>query len=253
MVSIRTGELCGEAKPRQRGELFLRVSRSLKSHRPPNTTRRHSASRLNQSPITMASPNDDMLRTLREDIRNMNSNLQPEESVRGGIYRSQWTPSKTHMVPVWRQRPQDIQPEYPEPMRLNVGGRKFEVGRATLTESGYFRSLLSNKHSWSAQPDGSYFVDADPEIFEYLIRFMRRPSVYPLFWSKNDGFDYGLYHRVQVEAEHFEMPSLYEWIKNKTYVDAISVHTLKPVNEFVNTMGEKEKPGNYSEDCQVVS
>ena len=44
---------------------------------------------------------------------------------------------------------------------------------------------------------------------------MRRPEVFPLFYSKMNGFDYDLYNRLQAEALYFQTDTLYEWIKDK--------------------------------------
>ena len=44
---------------------------------------------------------------------------------------------------------------------------------------------------------------------------MRRPEVFPLFYSKINGLDYNLYNRLQAEALYFQIDTLYEWIKDK--------------------------------------
>jgi hypothetical protein len=75
---------------------------------------------------------------------------------------------------------------------------------------------------------------------------MRRPTIFPLFWSKSEGFDYALYHRVQTEAEVFKVDALHDWIRDKKYLDAIHMHTLKAVKEDTRL-------SNYSQDCYVVS
>lgn len=93
---------------------------------------------------------------------------------------------------------------FPSVITLDVGGRLFKVSTDILiAESGLFQHQLSYRFTWTPQADGSYFLDADPEIFEHLLRFMRRPSKFPLFWSNDRGFDYDLYQRLQTEAEYF--------------------------------------------------
>ncbi|CAN9214022.1 unnamed protein product [Alternaria alternata] len=106
---------------------------------------------------------------------------------------------------------------YPRHLTLDIGGRKFKVSRDTLeAESGWFEQQLSGRFApWEPEMDGSYFIDADPDLFEHLLRFMRRPEVFPLFYSKMNGFDYDLYNRLQAEALYFQMDTLYEWIKDK--------------------------------------
>jgi len=109
---------------------------------------------------------------------------------------------------------------------LDVGGRKFRTTPDTLrAESGLFRRQLSDRFTWTAQDDGSYFLDADPELFEHLLRFMRRPEVFPLFYSRADGIDYDLYNRLEIEACYFQIKSLHDWIKDQMYHQALVVHT----------------------------
>src|SRR4051812_48134438 len=78
------------------------------------------------------------------------------------------------------------------PVRLKVGGRRFVTTRETLTEeSAFFASLLSGRWD-NALPDGSYFINADPALFEHILRYLRR-SVFPLFFDAENGHDHHLY------------------------------------------------------------
>jgi len=53
---------------------------------------------------------------------------------------------------------------------LQVGERQFFTTReALIAESSFFASLLSGRWD-NAQEDGSYFIDADPNIFEHVLR-----------------------------------------------------------------------------------
>ncbi|KAH7395266.1 hypothetical protein DE146DRAFT_765053 [Phaeosphaeria sp. MPI-PUGE-AT-0046c] len=114
------------------------------------------------------------------------------------------------------------QTPYPRIITLDVGGRKYKTSIATLlAESGLFRVQLSDRFTWAPEADGSYFLDADPDLFEHLLRFMRRPNVFPLFYSKAAGFDYNLYSQLEEEAEYFQMDELHAWIKKKKYLEAI--------------------------------
>ena len=99
---------------------------------------------------------------------------------------------------------------YPETIPLDVGGRKFKVAADVLTaESGFFRRQLSDRFTWAPEPDGSYFLDADPDLFEHLLAFMRRPEVFPLFYAKTDGFNYNLYNRLEAKANYFQIDTLH--------------------------------------------
>lgn len=65
--------------------------------------------------------------------------------------------------------PASFSPVESNQITLQVGERRFLTTRQTLTEgSGFFFSLLSGRWD-NAQSDGFYFVDADPESFEYIL------------------------------------------------------------------------------------
>jgi hypothetical protein len=51
---------------------------------------------------------------------------------------------------------------------------------------------------------------------------MRRPSRFPLYWNKKDGFDYALYCRVEAEADYFMLEGLRDWIRQAKYLQAVS-------------------------------
>ncbi|KAL1798639.1 hypothetical protein ACET3X_002676 [Alternaria dauci] len=148
---------------------------------------------------------------------------------------------------------------YPKNLTLDVGGRKFKVSRDTLkAESGLFERQLSGRFSpWEPEADGSYFLDADPDLFEHLLRFMRRPEVFPLFYSKMNGFDYDLYNRLQAEALYFQMDTLYNWIKFEGYLAAIKVKASKMDvrrigNRNMVTVPSEALPVNIIQDLHVI-
>ncbi|KAI4669230.1 uncharacterized protein J4E79_001273 [Alternaria viburni] len=131
---------------------------------------------------------------------------------------------------------------YPKNLVLDIGGRKFKVARNTLEEeSGLFQRQFSVCYSWTPELDGSYFLDADPDLFEHLLRYMRRPEVFPLFYSVMNGFDYDLYNHLQAEALYFQIKKLYEWIEAKSGAlfhelsKCISVHVEYDLTEVVRT------------------
>ena len=116
---------------------------------------------------------------------------------------------------------------YPKNLVLDIGGRKFKVARNTLEEeSGLFQRQFSVCYSWTPELDGSYFLDADPDLFEHLLRYMRRPEVFPLFYSVMNGFDYDLYNHLQAEALYFQIKKLYEWIEAKVLIFYFSVRLI---------------------------
>jgi hypothetical protein len=111
---------------------------------------------------------------------------------------------------------------------LNVGGRIFKTLRMTIKESEFLRDVKikdwdNGRHILK---DGSFFLDADPDIFAHLLRYMRRPEVFPLFWDPKSGFDYDLYHRLGREAVYFGIDELAKWILDKEYLNAVKTHRL---------------------------
>ncbi|KAL2358650.1 BTB/POZ protein, partial [Cryomyces antarcticus] len=108
----------------------------------------------------------------------------------------------------------------PSYVTVQVGERRFYTHRDTLTtESPFFSALLSERWN-SAEPDGSYFVDADPGLFEHILRYLRR-SVYPIFYSTSNGHDHALYHALYKEAEYFQIDHLAEYLSSQIYRNAV--------------------------------
>lgn len=57
---------------------------------------------------------------------------------------------------------------------LQVGERRFITTAETMTqESAFFAALFSGRRD-NAEADGSYFIDADPDLFEHILRYLRR-------------------------------------------------------------------------------
>lgn len=128
----------------------------------------------------------------------------------------------------------------PGPITLDVGGRIFRTYRVTLQDSQW---LYAWTERWlSSQPlDSPLFLDADPDLFEHILRYLRRQEVFPLFWSRDRGFDYDLYNRLEAEAGHFGIPALEDWIKEKKYLQAVTVKRGRPLTQSMDELGvEKE-------------
>jgi hypothetical protein len=110
----------------------------------------------------------------------------------------------------------------PSLVTLNVSGRIYKTRPSTLSASPYFTALLARWDSGAdLQDDGSYFIDADPDTFEHILAFMRRPSKFPLYWTHEHGFDYVLYNKVEAEADFFLLHGLRDWISKKRYEEAV--------------------------------
>lgn len=108
------------------------------------------------------------------------------------------------------------------PITLQVGESRFHTFSSTLTpESPYFACLLSAQ--WHQhQPDGSYFVDADGDLFSHILRYLRS-GILPLFYSSLTGHDYGTYRALLGEAEYFGIERLKDWLRNKEYEKAVKI------------------------------
>ncbi|EFQ95074.1 hypothetical protein CFE70_005384 [Pyrenophora teres f. teres 0-1] len=147
---------------------------------------------------------------------------------------------------------------FPKILTLDISGHKFKVSRDILEAgSGLFALQLSDQFTWEPQADGSYFMDADPEIFEYLIRFMRRPESYPLFYDQTKGFDYDLYRRLEVEAEYFQVNLLTEWIKSEKYLQAVKTVTTSVTSHIAGSasalsIGRESLPQNRSQQYHFI-
>ncbi|KAI8931442.1 hypothetical protein NX059_011769 [Plenodomus lindquistii] len=116
---------------------------------------------------------------------------------------------------------------------LDVSGRKYQTQRSTLQAFPYFHDLLARWKSYSYRQEyGSCFVDADPNVFQYVLEFMRRPSRFPLFWTRQTGFDYALYSKLEAEADHFLLHDLRDWLRKKRYLDAVkTIIEVKALSE----------------------
>ncbi|KAL2270524.1 hypothetical protein VTJ83DRAFT_2708 [Remersonia thermophila] len=109
-----------------------------------------------------------------------------------------------------------------KPVTLRVGDRTFTTIKSSLTgESDFFAALLSGRWD-NALEDGSYFIDADPDMFQHILNYLRR-GVFPLFYDEAKGFDYARYVSLLAEARYFQIRRLESWISNKGFLDAIQV------------------------------
>jgi BTB/POZ domain-containing protein KCTD9 len=119
--------------------------------------------------------------------------------------------------------PDSPAPTTPRQITFRVGERVFITTRETLiAESDFFASLLSGRWD-NAEEDGSYFVDADADIFVHILRYLRR-GVLPFFYDKLKGHDHALYLALLQEAKYFQITRLEEWLEKKQYLQALKTH-----------------------------
>jgi hypothetical protein len=145
----------------------------------------------------------------------------------------------------------------PHLITLDVSGRIYKTSKATLLTSDYFKNLFARwDSSTDLQEDGSYFVDADADTFEHILAFMRRPSRFPLYWTREHGFDYVLYNKVEAEADYFLLHDLRDWVRAQRYLDAVKtvvevkVLDKRQAGAFAQSLGDQVEVqsffGSYS-------
>ncbi|KAI2632265.1 BTB/POZ protein [Hypoxylon sp. NC1633] len=126
-----------------------------------------------------------------------------------------------------------------ERITLLVGERRFNTFRDTLTSgSQYFAARLSGR--WSdADEDGSYFVDADPSIFEHILCYLRTGH-FPLFFDSSTlSFDHAKYMALLSQARYFGIKYLMEFIERRQYIGAIRVtRTVEIIEEAQSVNNE---------------
>jgi hypothetical protein len=133
---------------------------------------------------------------------------------------------KSTSPPAWELGASGSSPQRgPDPIiAIQVGERRFRTKTDTLQESGYLRALISPRWDNNKQEDGSYFIDADPELFEHILRYLRR-GVLPIFYDKIKGHDHALYLALLEEAKYLQIPRLQKWLEEKRYLKAVTVST----------------------------
>lgn len=112
----------------------------------------------------------------------------------------------------------------PEKVTLDVGGRKFITLTSTLDESRFLSALVSGRWDHNQQEDGSFFIDADPDLFKDILEYLRRLWM-PLYWDREKGHDIARYKALLQEAEYYVIPRLSQWLLEQRYLEAIAVTT----------------------------
>ncbi|TAQ85582.1 hypothetical protein B7494_g6087 [Chlorociboria aeruginascens] len=120
------------------------------------------------------------------------------------------------------------------PVTLQVGERRFFTTVKTLTqESGFFAALLSGRWDNVRAADGSYFIDADPDLFDHILRYLRC-HVFPVFYNNAKGHDHALYNILMHEARYFGIASLENWLENHRYLRHIKIRHFVEEVEGMN-------------------
>ncbi|KAL8676833.1 MAG: hypothetical protein Q9186_006683 [Xanthomendoza sp. 1 TL-2023] len=116
------------------------------------------------------------------------------------------------------------QPTSSAPIVLQVGEQSFYVDRNTLLRSRYLESITSGRWDHNKQPNGTFFIDADPEVFKHILRFLRH-DVYPLCYDKCKGHDVAMYSAIQKLANYLLVEDVVEWLSKQEYLKAVKIET----------------------------
>ncbi|KAI1652363.1 BTB/POZ protein [Daldinia loculata] len=133
---------------------------------------------------------------------------------------------------------------------LRVGERRFTTLRETLIQSEYFAARLSGR--WNdADEDGSYFIDADPVLFEHILSYLRSGN-FPVFFDSNTlTFDHAKYLSLLGEARYFGIRKLIEWIEKKKYLDVVEITRSVIVDDDVNSASMHSHMSGVPGDSKV--
>ncbi|KAL8785780.1 MAG: hypothetical protein Q9213_003158 [Squamulea squamosa] len=122
-----------------------------------------------------------------------------------------------------------------EPIVIQVGEQRFYTSSDSLSRSDHLNAMISCRWDSNKQPDGSYFIDADPEVFKHVLQYLRL-GVYPLCYDKAKGHDFAMYASIQKLANYLIIPKLVEWLSQRQYLEAVTVRTSGQVVEHVDKL-----------------
>ena len=71
--------------------------------------------------------------------------------------------------------------QFPSVIDLNVGGHRFTTHLSTLTKEpdSMLAKMFSGRQSATKDKDGFYFLDADGEVFQHILNFLRNEEKPP--------------------------------------------------------------------------
>lgn len=129
---------------------------------------------------------------------------------------------------------------------IQVSDCRFITDPSTwVGESTFFSALFSGQ--WGdKQDDGSYFVDADADLFTHILHYLRR-GILPVFYDRMKGHNYALYSMLLEEARFFGIDRLEKWLNEKNYLEVVK--TVYSVEEKDNL---KELATTVNDDVEIV-
>lgn len=100
---------------------------------------------------------------------------------------------------------------------LNVGGREYVTSKSTLQNiSDSMLATLISTSLPSAMVNGAYFIDRDPDMFAYVLEYLRASSV-ELPCSAV------ILRQLEKEAEYFMLPGLLQQVRSKLHEVCVEV------------------------------
>jgi len=105
-------------------------------------------------------------------------------------------------------------------IHLKVGHEVFVTTMATLKQSPMLAAKFSER--WNASTPSSngnggpptLFLEADPEVFRYILDFLRHGQT-PLLWDVDRGFDLIKYAAIYQMAKYYGIHDLTVWIQQR--------------------------------------
>jgi BTB/POZ domain-containing protein KCTD9 len=79
--------------------------------------------------------------------------------------------------------------------------------------------MFSGRWPPQQRHDGSYFIDADPNIFQYILQYLRDGTL-PLFYA-NGTWNHEMYVTLLGAARYFGIDYLQRWIESKRFLQAV--------------------------------
>ena len=95
-------------------------------------------------------------------------------------------------------------------VRLNVGGTTYRTTQATLTRypASMLGAMFSDSTPKITEDDGSYFIDRDGTLFQYVLNFLRSPQLPQIE-------DVKLLSQLSIEADFFQIEPMIQAINEQ--------------------------------------
>ncbi|KAF2666811.1 hypothetical protein BT63DRAFT_415910 [Microthyrium microscopicum] len=118
---------------------------------------------------------------------------------------------------------------------IEVSERTFVTTKQTLMDgmaegSGYFRAMfdLGNRLTQGdsdgteqSAPEEPLYFDFDSKTFSHILDYLKT-GVMPFLWTRERGFDYISYVKIERLADYLQIPGLRAWLKNNEFEEVVS-------------------------------